>query len=687
VAALGPEAARSYAGDQAPDQLAGRLGAARAAGFVGRTAELTALAQALDGSTDVRLIFVHGPGGIGKTTLLGAMDRLVERAGRDAVHLDARGLECSPTAVRSAIEERSRAADPAATWLVDGYELLSPLDRWFRTELLPVRPAHAVTVLAGRDAPAPDWWLDPGWRRLVDVRALTVLDAPESHDLLSSLGVTDQVERLAQLGRGYPLALAMLAEVARSGRHPDQLADAPDVVGRLCALILDDVPDEAHRTGLATCAHATRTTQDLLSRMIGSRATEVWTWLETRPYVQHGPLGLFVHDVVRELFEAELAHRSPAAWVQLHRSIRTFFRERIRDPSEPHPDRAAAELLLLHRRTPLAAETSVLRDRGQLSVPHAGAAEREQIIGIIEANEGPASADLARRWLAAQPRSAYHGRADSGTAAFAIQVYLPGPDDLMADDPIAAAVWRLAVDHGLRSGERVNLNRFAGATTRYQGDPLQLLVNGVSCILEWATVPAAWTFISSVDGAHYGAYFDYLGLSPMLDVPLGDQTVTLFGWDRRRFPASAFFEMMATRELTGETGPPPAALMRPAPLARADFDVAVRSALRRLSRTGGLADSALLTTALVPPGSDDPVAALASVLRETIAGLAGERNGAEHRRVLERTFVIGAPSQEAAAEVLELPFSTYRRHLVRAVDRLVEVLWAIELGDTPAEPT
>ena len=125
--------------------------------------------------------------------------------------------------------------------------------------------------------------------------------------------------------------------------------------------------------------------------------------------------------------------------------------------------------------------------------------------GIIEANEGPASADLARRWLAAQPRSAYHGRADSGTAAFAIQVYLPGPDDLMADDPIAAAVWRLVVDRGLRTGERVNLNRFAGATTRYQGDPLQLLVNGVSCILEWATVPAAWTFISSVDGAHYGA--------------------------------------------------------------------------------------------------------------------------------------------------------------------------------------
>ena len=327
--------------------------------------------------------------------------------------------------------------------------------------------------------------------------------------------------------------------------------------------------------------------------------------------MQRGPLGLFVHDVVRELFEAELAHRSPTEYTQLHRAVRSYFLDRISDPAEPHPDHAAAEVLLLHRRTPLAQETSLLRDRGQLSVPRAGPAEREEIIGLIEANEGTESAGLARRWLTAQPRSAYHVRADSGTAAFSVQIYLPGPDDLMADDPIAAAIWQLVSERGpLRPGERINVNRFAGATTRYQGDPLQLLVNGVSCILEWATTPAAWTFISSFGDRHYGAYFDYLGLTRMLDLELGGQTISLFGWDRRQFPATAFFEMMATRELTGETGPPPAALLRPTPLSRKAFDEAVRVALRRLSRTSGLADSALLTTALVPPDATDRAAAL-----------------------------------------------------------------------------
>lgn len=47
--------------------------------------------------------------------------------------------------------------------------------------------------------------------------------------------------------------------------------------------------------------------------------------------------------------------------------------------------------------------------------------------------------------------------------------------------------------------------------------------------------------------------------------------------------------------------------------------------------------------------------------------------------MLERTFLAGAPSQEAAAEVLGLPFSTYRRHLAGATDRLIDVLWGREL--------
>ena len=63
-----------------------------------------------------------------------------------------------------------------------------------------------------------------------------------------------------------------------------------------------------------------------------------------------------------------------------------------------------------------------------------------------------------------------------------------------------------------------------------------------------------------------------------------------------------------------------------------------------------------------------------------IARLAEEPKGEPLRRVLDRTYLCGTPSQEAAAEVLGLPFSTYRRYLARATARLVDLLWAAEVG-------
>jgi len=39
-----------------------------------------------------------------------------------------------------------------------------------------------------------------------------------------------------------------------------------------------------------------------------------------------------------------------------------------------------------------------------------------------------------------------------------------------------------------------------------------------------------------------------------------------------------------------------------------------------------------------------------------------------------------AATQELAAELLDLPFSTYRRHLKEGIENLVDTLWSRELG-------
>ena len=54
-----------------PDTLAERVAAQRRREFVGRAEEVAALRALLEGATDGAVLFVFGPGGVGKTTLLG----------------------------------------------------------------------------------------------------------------------------------------------------------------------------------------------------------------------------------------------------------------------------------------------------------------------------------------------------------------------------------------------------------------------------------------------------------------------------------------------------------------------------------------------------------------------------------------------------------------------------------------
>src|SRR5207237_8371979 len=81
-----------------------RLIAARRRRFVGRSPELAQLHSALTaGELPFQLLYVHGPGGVGKTTLLAEFGYLAEQAGFAYARLDARGVEPAPEAFISAL--------------------------------------------------------------------------------------------------------------------------------------------------------------------------------------------------------------------------------------------------------------------------------------------------------------------------------------------------------------------------------------------------------------------------------------------------------------------------------------------------------------------------------------------------------------------------------------------------------
>ena len=116
-------------------------------------------------------------------------------------------------------------------------------------------------------------------------------------------------------------------------------------------------------------------------------------------------------------------------------------------------------------------------------------------------------------------------------------------------------------------------------------------------------------------------------------------------------------------------------------LARADFENAVKDALRHYTQADLLAENALLRTRLLTsskPGAATPQG-LRILLAETAKALfAGERDQRLYH-VLDLTYLNPAPKQETAANRLGLSYSTYRRHLTAGVERLTEWLWKQEL--------
>jgi hypothetical protein len=130
------------------------LASRRRGRFVGRTSEVELFRAALrSGDPTFSLLYIHGPGGIGKTTLLDAFAEIATDAGSAVVRLDGHETIPSPAAVLPALhpvigplDEVHASPSQRMVFLVDSYERFTALDDWFRTWLLPRLPTATITV-------------------------------------------------------------------------------------------------------------------------------------------------------------------------------------------------------------------------------------------------------------------------------------------------------------------------------------------------------------------------------------------------------------------------------------------------------------------------------------------------------------------------------------------------------------
>ncbi|MBW8801204.1 MAG: ATP-binding protein, partial [Streptomyces sp.] len=280
--------------------------AARDQAFVGRVAERAVFRSALAGDSHApSVLYLHGPGGIGKSALLRRFALEAQEAGRPVIEVDGRTVAATPEDFEHAAGKA--IGEPNTVLLVDTFELCHGLEHWLWEQFLPRLPLGTVVVVAGRAAPDPRWVADPGWAELLRVVRLRDLAREDAAAFLRVRGVPAGAHHaLMSFTSGNPLALSLAVAVAvqrgtDGARGAADWSPGQDVIATLLPHLVGHAPSAAHRTALEVCAQADVTSEALLRAMMGEDAAELFAWLRTQPFIEATASGLFPHDVVREV--------------------------------------------------------------------------------------------------------------------------------------------------------------------------------------------------------------------------------------------------------------------------------------------------------------------------------------------------------------------------------------------------
>lgn len=678
-----------------------RLRSRRRQRLVGRRAEVELFSTALEApDPPFSVLFIHGPGGIGKTSLLDMLADQAVAAGAQVLRVDGRDLSPTPDTLETALASVADPAQVAATGtgraavLLDTYERITALDRWVRSELIPRLPATVVTVIAGRLAPDAEWRSDPAWRDVLRVVSLRNLSPADSRRYLDECDVPEELhDRLLEVSHGHPLGLSLLADVARRdgaaaiGAGLDGLP--PDVVAALVRQFVDVVPTPAQRRALAVCALARVTTEALLRDALGAdNAHELFNWLRELSFVEAGSDGIRPHELARDVLDVDLRWRDVDGYKRTFRGVRSHVHRRLWATHGREQQRAIYDQKYLFRNLPSILSPVDWRSWGFHYPDPAQPADHDQIVDLVHRWEGPESAAIARRWLEVQPEGFSVLRDETGAVrgCYGLLDLTAAPNAVRAADPGAAAAWEHARRHAPpRPGELVLQGRFVVDRDAYQAPSPTLNAGPILTIQRQLQTPnPAWSYLTLAEPEQWDPYFAVADLPrvPGADFTVGGHRFGLFAHDFRTVPVDTWLELVTERALEQDFTLPPPNAAEALALSQEEFGDAVRQALRDLHRPDLLGRNPLLRSRLVRGSAADGPADgvdLEGLLSDAVDALREDPRDDKLFRAVERTYVHPAGTQEAVAEALGVPFSTYRRHLTHGVDRIVAWLWEREV--------
>jgi hypothetical protein len=673
--------------------------------FVGRTRELAAFRRALRQRRGPAIFFVHGPVGVGKTTLIRAWETIARAARLSTFSVDARHVEPTVPAFSRELSRalgargadsplrRLRAVRARHVVVVDTYEALAPLDAWIHGVLAAGLPERTVLVLAGRQPPSAEWRGLAAARAGVHLVPLRNLDPSESRRLLRRLrGVPPRHHAaVIEFTHGHPLALALVAEVCAT--HPSRVfapEAAPGVVRTLLDQFMQEVADPLQRRALELSAVVPATTEAMLDAILDvspDAAERLFDWLAARSFVEVGAQGLILHDLAREVIATDLRWRNADRHRQLTARAHHWYAARQTGDAW----RAAHAIYYLHRHNPIMANLFRWPEADDLSVDVARPSDLPALVAMVRRHQGEAAARVARHWFGRQLGGVRVARRHAAEpVAFLCTVTLDRstPPRDIALDPGTRAIWRFA-DGGaeLRPGEAITIHRFSMSRAAHQTlNPELSLCFAAANSHDWSRPGQVLSFMVAVEAEPWIAASEHTLTERATDADfdLGGHRYAVFFRDWRRYPPVVYLQKLLEHS-AGSIAPAPAC----APVVALSFDGfarAARRALRDLHEWRALRESPLLYSRLVIAEAgleatvEDRVAALRRLVRDAAAELRAAPRAARFFSTLEATYLVPAPAQEVVAERMGVPFTTYRYRLTRAVDRVVELLWQREIG-------
>jgi hypothetical protein len=293
--------------------------------FVGREPELAVARAVLEPGSAHRILFVHGPGGIGKSALLRAVSRQAEEMGFAVVTVDPR---TGAGDVDSMVAEVQRDLSRPLCVVIDEAEALGSHLVPLRDRLLDLLPESARVVVASRQVPHPSW-REGGLDTVLRELALRPLPPDTAVELLGARGVTgDRIADIVAWAQGSPLALTVAASTG-SGRTDAR--GTGELQQRLTTWlagrpILDVPPDVLEVAALARTIDAR-----LLHAVLPARATrEGMRRLALLPVVEQVGSTLVLHAVLAAAIRARLRETEPERESELVCRIAEHLADRAR---------------------------------------------------------------------------------------------------------------------------------------------------------------------------------------------------------------------------------------------------------------------------------------------------------------------------------------------------------------------